>query len=58
MSEIHLPNAKSRQSALPGAFGDATKHGIERVILIGLIANTCIESTGRYAMELVITSRW
>ncbi|WP_029013387.1 isochorismatase family cysteine hydrolase [Niveispirillum irakense] len=26
--------------------------GISRVILIGLIANTCIESTGRYAVEL------
>lgn len=26
--------------------------GIIRVILIGLIANTCIESTGRYAVEL------
>ncbi len=28
------------------------QHGIEKVILIGLIANTCIEATGRYAMEL------
>ncbi|WP_201841141.1 isochorismatase family cysteine hydrolase [Microvirga zambiensis] len=28
------------------------QHGVERVILIGLIANTCIESTGRFAMEL------
>lgn len=28
------------------------QHGIEKVILIGLIANTCIESTGRFAMEL------
>jgi len=26
--------------------------GITRVILIGLIANTCIESTGKYASEL------
>jgi nicotinamidase-related amidase len=26
--------------------------GINRVILIGLIANTCIESTGRFAAEL------
>jgi nicotinamidase-related amidase len=26
--------------------------GIERVILVGLIANTCIEATGRFAMEL------
>jgi len=28
------------------------QRGIERVILIGAIANTCLESTGRYAMEL------
>jgi nicotinamidase-related amidase len=28
------------------------QHGIDKVIVIGLLANTCIESTGRYAMEL------
>lgn len=28
------------------------QHGISRVILVGLIANTCIESTGRFASEL------
>jgi nicotinamidase-related amidase len=28
------------------------QHGIRKVILIGLIANTCVESTGRFAMEL------
>lgn len=28
------------------------QHGITQVIIIGLLANTCIESTGRYAMEL------
>ena len=28
------------------------QHGIENVIVIGLLANTCIESTGRCAMEL------
>jgi nicotinamidase-related amidase len=28
------------------------EHGIEKVIIIGLLANTCIESTGRFAMEL------
>lgn len=28
------------------------QHGISHVILIGLLANTCIESTGRFAMEL------
>jgi nicotinamidase-related amidase len=28
------------------------QHSVENVILIGLVANTCIESTGRFAMEL------
>jgi nicotinamidase-related amidase len=28
------------------------QHGVTHVILVGLLANTCIESTGRYAMEL------
>ncbi|MBS1665379.1 MAG: cysteine hydrolase [Bacteroidetes bacterium] len=28
------------------------QHDIDRVILIGMIANTCIEATGRFAMEL------
>jgi nicotinamidase-related amidase len=28
------------------------QHGITHVIVVGLLANTCIESTGRYAMEL------
>jgi nicotinamidase-related amidase len=28
------------------------QHGITHVVLVGLLANTCIESTGRYAMEL------
>lgn len=28
------------------------QHGISQVILIGLLANTCIESTARFAMEL------
>lgn len=28
------------------------QHGIRRIILVGLIANSCIESTGRYGMEL------
>ena len=28
------------------------QHGIEKIILIGMIANTCIEATGRYGMEL------
>ena len=26
------------------------QHGIRKVILVGFIANTCVESTGRYAM--------
>jgi nicotinamidase-related amidase len=28
------------------------QHGVRRVILIGMIANTCIEATGRFGMEL------
>jgi nicotinamidase-related amidase len=28
------------------------QHGIRHLILIGMIANTCIESTGRFGMEL------
>lgn len=28
------------------------QHGVERVVLIGLLANTCIEATARGAMEL------
>jgi nicotinamidase-related amidase len=28
------------------------QHGIRRIILIGMVANTCIESTGRFGMEL------
>jgi nicotinamidase-related amidase len=28
------------------------QRGITHVILIGLLANTCVESTGRYAMEI------
>ena len=28
------------------------QHGIDQVVLIGMLANTCIEATGRYAMEL------
>ena len=28
------------------------QHGIRRIVLIGMIANTCIESTGRFGMEL------
>ncbi len=28
------------------------QHGIQRVVLIGLIANTCLESTGKYAADL------
>jgi nicotinamidase-related amidase len=27
-------------------------HGIEKIILIGMLANTCIESTARFGMEL------
>lgn len=28
------------------------QRGIQKIILVGLIANSCIESTGRYGMEL------
>lgn len=28
------------------------QHGISHIILIGMMANTCLESTGRYGMEL------
>ncbi|MFL4909570.1 isochorismatase family cysteine hydrolase [Streptomyces sp. MMS24-I2-30] len=28
------------------------QHGITHVVAVGLLANTCIESTGRFAMEL------
>jgi nicotinamidase-related amidase len=28
------------------------QHVIEKIILVGLVANSCIESTGRYGMEL------
>jgi nicotinamidase-related amidase len=28
------------------------QHGIGRLVLIGMLANTCIESTGRFGMEL------
>lgn len=28
------------------------QHGITHIVIVGLLANTCIESTARYAMEL------
>jgi len=28
------------------------QHGVRRIIVIGLVANTCIEATGRFGMEL------
>src|ERR1700685_925176 len=28
------------------------QHGIQKIILVGVIANSCIESTGRFGMEL------
>jgi len=28
------------------------QHGVDRIVLVGMIANTCIEATGRYGMEL------
>jgi nicotinamidase-related amidase len=42
------------QSGFANADLDAQlkQHGIQKIILVGLIANSCIESTGRYGMEL------
>lgn len=28
------------------------QHGVEQIILIGMLANTCLEATGRFGMEL------
>lgn len=28
------------------------QHGVQKVVIVGLLANTCIEGTGRFAMEL------
>jgi nicotinamidase-related amidase len=28
------------------------EHGIEKIIIFGMLANTCIEWTGRFGMEL------
>lgn len=28
------------------------QHGVEKIIIIGMLANTCLEATGRYGMEL------
>lgn len=28
------------------------QHGIQKIVLVGLVANSCIESTARYGMEL------
>lgn len=28
------------------------QHGVRKIILVGMVANTCVESTGRYGMEL------
>jgi nicotinamidase-related amidase len=28
------------------------QHGIQKIILVGMIANTCIEATGRFGIEL------
>lgn len=28
------------------------QHGIRRLILVGMVANTCVESTARFGMEL------
>jgi nicotinamidase-related amidase len=47
----------------PGALGSSgfantdldlqlKQHGVRRIVLTGMIANTCLESTGRFGMEL------
>ncbi len=28
------------------------QHGIEKVVVVGMLANTCIETTGKFAAEL------
>ncbi|WP_308167608.1 cysteine hydrolase family protein [Catellatospora tritici] len=28
------------------------QHAIQKIIIVGMVANTCVESTGRYGMEL------
>lgn len=28
------------------------QHGIDRVVIVGMLANTCIETTGKFASEL------
>lgn len=42
------------QSGFAGTDLDALlkQHGISRVIVVGMAAHTCVESTGRFAMEL------
>jgi len=42
------------QSAFANTDLDAQlkQHGIEQLVLIGMVANTCIESTARFGMEL------
>ncbi len=37
---------------IPNLDQQLRQHGVTHVIIVGLLANTCIESTGRYAMEL------
>src|SRR5215831_5336673 len=34
------------------------EHGIHKLIVIGLNANTCVESTIRFALSLATRSRW
>ena len=42
--------AASRSS--PGRPSSFKKHGIHKLIVIGLIAHTCVEATVRHAVEL------
>jgi len=34
------------------------KHGIHKLIVIGLIAHTCVEATARFAVELGYEVTW
>ncbi len=34
------------------------RYGKEKIICVGLLANTCLEATARIGMELGFTSRW
>ena len=59
-----MTSSPSRAMSLSGSIGDRAgfantdldlqlkQHGVRHIVLIGMIANTCIEATGRFGMEL------